>query len=566
MLSELAIRNFAIIDDLKIRFDRGMTVMTGETGAGKSIIIQAVNLILGSRADGRMIRQGHDNAEVEAFFHPPAQSPAALAMEANALNPEEGLHIRRVLSVTGSHRIYINGRMATAQLLGEVTAQLASIAGQHAHQRLLDESLHLSMLDHYAGLHGERQRYAQAYGLLVQNLKDLENLKRRKAREEAEADFIAFQIREIQEANPEPDEDSALETERKKLRHAQTLAQTLNLVVDQLYEGEEAISGRLSSLRREVVKAATLDPSLESAAADAETLALRCEDLAGHLRQYLDAMDMDPARLDAVEARLHLLGKLKKKYGGSLDAVIRHKQTLENRSRESADLENRIPLLEKEGLTLHKNVVALSRDLSRKRENAAASLSRAVEKELAELCMPDTRFRVALLPLEAGSSPWLQDQGRGLQEEGTESAQFCMAPNVGETENPLSKIASGGELSRTVLALKAILARNEAVSTIIFDEADAGIGGSVAEAVGRKMQALAQNQQVICITHLPQIAKFGQHHFHIAKAVEGGRTRTRITHLSQEKRAEELARMLGGAAISETTLAHAKELLREARA
>ncbi|MCW7753160.1 DNA repair protein RecN [Desulfobotulus sp. H1] len=565
MLSELAIRNFAIIDDLTIRFSNGMTVMSGETGAGKSIIIQAVNLLLGSRADGRMIRQGHEAAEVEALFLPPAQSPAALAMAANDLPPQEGLHIRRVLSATGPHRIYINGRMATAQLLGELTDQLASIAGQHAHQRLLDENLHLDMLDHYAGLEHDKNLYQQSFTALTRTLRELEGLRQKSLKAEEEADFIAFQINEIQNADPRDHEDTELETLRKRLRHAHTLAQTLSLVVDQLYEGEEAIAGRLSVLHREIEKAASLDATLINAASDAESLALRCEDLAGHLRQYLDGMDMDPAMLDQVEARLHLLSRLKKKYGGSLAAVLAHREGLEKRHKETGSMEERMEALTRHLEAHHRETARLGRILSEKRAESAEKLARAVEQELSDLCMTGTRFRVALLPLEESRNPWLKDgEQASLGENGRETAQFRIAPNVGETENPLSKVASGGELSRTVLALKTILARNEAVSTIIFDEADAGIGGSVAEAVGRKMQSLALTHQVICITHLPQIAKFGHHHFRIAKTVEKGRTRTAIHLLAPEERPRELARMLGGAAISETTLAHARELLQEA--
>ncbi|TYT74975.1 DNA repair protein RecN [Desulfobotulus mexicanus] len=565
MLSELAIRNFAIIDDLTIGFGQGMTVMSGETGAGKSIIIQAVNLLLGSRADARMIRQGHSSAEVEALFMPRAGSPAAIAMEKNDIPLDQGLHIRRVLSATGPHKIYINSRMATAQLLGELTEQLASIAGQHAHQRLLDENLHLDMLDDYAGLEKELTQYTESHGKLLQTLREMENLKKKKAKEEAEADFTAFQIREIEEAGPKENEDAELEILRKKLRHAHALGQTIGLVVEQLYEGEDAIAGKLAMLRKEMDKAASLDPSLDTAASDTEALALRCEDLAGHLRQYLDHMEMNPALLDQVESRLHLLAKLKKKYGPELKDVLAHKETLEKRYMEADSMEERMEELKKQRLILYNETLKLARHLSEKRSAAALTMASAVEKELADLCMAGTRFRVALLPLEAGSSPWMKDEkGQGLGEKGSESARFCIAPNVGETENPLSKIASGGELSRTVLALKTILARNEAVSTIVFDEADAGIGGSVAEAVGKKMQSLSSTHQVICITHLAQIAKFGHHHLHIAKAVEGGRTRTRIRLLSKDERPGELARMLGGAAISETTLAHARELLSEA--
>lgn len=566
MLCELAIRNFAIIDDARLSFSDGMTVMTGETGAGKSIIIQAVNLVLGSRADARMIRQGQEYAEVEAFFTPGTDTPTARRMLAKDLDPGEGLHIRRVLNINGGNRIYINGRMATVQLLGELTDQLASIAGQHAHQRLLDENLHLDILDLYAGLSEEKQHYRETYAALEQLVHELEKLKRQKIREEKEADFIAFQIREISEASPCVGEDLALEQQRKKLRHARALTQSLGNLLHLLYDGEDNLWGRIGHIRKELEKNTTLDPSLSGALKNTENLALGTEELVEDLRHYLDRLDPDPAALEKIEERLHLLEKLKKKYGGNLATVLQHKDSLEERDREVQSMDENIAHIEKKLVEDHEKLVACAQNLSKKRNDAAEKMAEEVEKELSDLCMTGTRFRILLVPLAKTGTPWLSDGERGLNEKGLETARFCIAPNLGESEHPLAKIASGGELSRTVLALKSILSRNDAVGTIIFDEADAGIGGSVAEAVGKKMQALATRQQVICITHLPQIAKFGKHHLRIEKIVDGGRTRTHIQSLAEPERPEEIARMLGGAAISETTLAHARELLKEARA
>lgn len=565
MLCELAIRNFAIIDDAKVSFSDGMTVMTGETGAGKSIIIQAVNLVLGSRADGRMIRQGEEHAEVEAFFTPGADTPTARRMRENDLDPKEGLHIRRVLNTSGGNRIYINGRMATAQLLGELTDQLASIAGQHAHQRLLDENLHLDILDQYAGLTEERLIYQKAYTDLEHLTRKLEKLTRQKAREEKEADFIAFQIKEISEAAPNPGEDEELESKRKRLRHAQALAQSAAGLLDILYDGEDTVCSRLGHIEKELGKNVSLDPALASAAKNAENLSLLSEELVENLRHYLDQLDSDPAVLEAMEERLHLLGKLKKKYGGTLEAVLLHRDSLEKRDHEAHLLDKEIADIENKLVGARKELLLLARALSDKRKKAAEKLAKEVEKELSDLCMAGTRFRVSLMPLTQTPSSLFPDENTELNENGLETARFCIAPNLGESEHPLAKIASGGELSRTVLALKSILSVNEAVGTIIFDEADAGIGGSVAEAVGKKMQALSRKQQVICITHLPQIAKFGQNHLRIEKLVQDGRTRTHIHRLGEEEKPVEIARMLGGAAISETTLAHARELLKDAQ-
>lgn len=564
MLSELAIRNFAIIDDIRIRFADGMTVMTGETGAGKSIIINAVNLLLGSRAATRMIRTGCDLAEVEALFHPPQASPSAKRMQAHDMDPAEGLLIRRVIAANGNHRVYINGRLATAQLLSDLTGQLANIAGQHAHQRLLDETLHLEMLDQYAGLVPLRTQYQEGYAAITALLSERSALVRKKSTFEKEAELYAFQSNEIREADLHPGEGEALESERQRLRHSEALFGSLGGIVEGLYAAEGSVTEQLSAMRKELERACTIDESLSDAGTMAEDLGFRCEDLAERLRQYLDTLEVNPARLDAVEERLHLIGKLKKKYGATIEEILAHQEWLCAQTRDFASIDATISDLDRSLANSHKALVATANTLSEKRKTAAKKLGKAVEKELSDLKMEGTRFRVGLTKAETRpSSSWLMDGETPLTEWGREIALFLIAPNVGETEKPLAKIASGGELSRIVLALKVILAKTEAVSTVVFDEADAGIGGSVAEAVGRKMHTLSASCQVICITHLAQIAKFGDHHFHIAKQVAHGRTRTAITPLSSDDRPEELARMIGGEAISETTLEHARELLAE---
>ena len=565
MLSELAIRNFAIIDDLRIQFEDGMTVMSGETGAGKSIIIQAVNLLLGGRAASRMIRTGCDTAEVEALFHPPRQSAPARRMEALGLRVEDGLLVRRIIARNGNHRTYIAGRLATVQELATLTDQLATISGQHAHQRLLDEAFHLEILDRHAGLDPLRMKVAEQVEAIETVLSERNRLIREQGRLEAEAELIAFQKKEIEEADLKENEDALLEAERNKLRHAETLMQDLSTAIGMLYAAEGAITEQLATIGKHIEKASRLDGTLSESRDAASALSIQCEDLAENLRQYVAALEIDPTRLDDIEARLHLISRLKKKYGGSLPAISDHLEDLHRQSRDLGDIPERIDALEADLDQKAEGLRRTARTLSEKREQAASRLGKSVERELADLKMKGTRFFVKLSPNPAGSSPpcWLLDGNARILPTGSEGAAFLIAPNVGETEKPLAKIASGGELSRVVLSVKSILAKSDSVGLVVFDEADAGIGGSVAEAVGRKMALLSRFHQVVCITHLPQIAKFGIHHHRIEKRVRKGRTHTVIYPLDTEGRTRELARMLGGEVISDTTLEHARELLED---
>lgn len=565
MLQELSIRNFAIIEDINIRFQSGLTVLSGETGAGKSIIINAVNLLLGSRVSANLIRTGAESAELEALFHIDPHSRAAERMAQSGYDAADGLLVRRIISRSDRHRIYLNGRLATAQVLVAITADLASISGQHAHQRLLKEEEHLHVLDRYAGLLALREEYGAAYRRLLPLIQQERELIRRKARQGEQIELLRFQQSEIEAAGLSPKEDETLEKERLRLKNGQTLYESAQQCIDGLYGAEGALIEQLGHLGRVLDKASQIDDQLAPCVDAMHSLSYGVEDLAAMLRDYLGRIDLDPRQLDAVEERLDTLNRLKRKYGGHLEAVLEFGIDLEKQLAQFDHLDDALEEVRADLGQCHEQSCQLAATLSRKRARAAHGLAREVVTELAALKMDNTNFSIDLIPIslfEEGGE-YLNSEGGGLTESGMDRAQFMISPNVGEALKSLAGIASGGELSRVVLALKAILANSDAVETVVFDEVDAGIGGGVAEVVGRKLAELSRHHQVLCITHLPQIAKFGGHHFRIVKAVSDGRTHTTITPLDKDQRVKEIARMLGGEKITSMTLNHAQELLRK---
>jgi DNA repair protein RecN (Recombination protein N) len=566
MLQELSIRNFAIIDDLKISFSGGLTVLSGETGAGKSIIINAVNLLLGSRATAKLVRTGCETAELEALFQIKGQPEIVRVMNENAYDPEEGLLIRRIISRTDRHRIYINGRLATIQLLNIITENLASISGQHAHQGLLKEDQQLAVIDQFGGLTDLREAVYRCFHEIVPLVQRLNDLKAKKLRQAEHIQLLEFQRNEIEAAGITPGEDSDLERERTRLKNSEALFQTASDCIDSLYDSQGAVVEHLLQATKDLEKAALIDPALALPAKRISGTAFEIEDIAEELRAYLKNIEMDESRLEAIEDRLNTLTKLKRKYGGTLDAVFSRQETTEQELSNLTGLTGHIEDIEKKLARLHGTLVELATTLSAKRKEKAEILAGRVENELAALKMPRTQFEVSFqtLPAEGNANPYLIVEKNAVHESGIDHVSFLIAPNIGEPLKDLSSIVSGGELSRIVLALKAILAQTESVETIVFDEVDAGIGGSVAEVVGKKLSVLAGRHQIICITHLPQIAKFGDHHFSISKHVSDGRTKTLIKRLNGEERVREIARMLGGEKITKATVDHAREMLENA--
>ena len=485
-------------------------------------------------------------------------------MEAKGYTSHEGLLIRRIVSRADSNRIYINGRLATMQLLCAITENLASISGQHVHQNLLKEEHHLLILDQFGGLLSQRQAVFDAYHIMLPLMDKLERLRTLKDRQAQQVELLQYQRGEIESAALTEGEDAGLEQERNRLKNSELLFQTVYQAVEEIYSGQGSVAEKLTAVRKNLEKAGRVDSALSPGVDHLIQINFLLEELVDNLRNYLKTVETNESRLEAVEERLDLINKLKRKYGGSLEAILAYREAISLELAEIENVDEQITVTEKRLAGCHSRLAESALNLSQQRRKTAKALAHAVEAELKNLKMGQTRFEVALHHVPTGNrtSTFLQVNGMQVFESGLDRAVFRIAPNVGEELKPLTAIASGGELSRIVLALKSILATTDAVETVVFDEVDAGIGGGTAEVVGHKLLELSAHHQVICITHLPQIAKFGSHHFSISKRVVKGRTLTAITVLDEKSRVEELARMLGGVDITPTTLNHARELLK----
>jgi DNA repair protein RecN (Recombination protein N) len=566
MLSGLTIKNFAIIDDINIAFAEGLTVLTGETGAGKSIIIEAVNLLLGSRASSDLVRSGCKSAELEAFFQIDTDSDAAKLLEEQGLADESGLIVRRIVSATGASKVYINSRQATLDFLKQVTQDLAGISSQHAHQGLLKEENQLAILDEFAGTLDLSETVTRLYHTIKPLKKKIGDLKKRLADSKQEQEFLQFQIDEIQGADLKPSEDEELEKKRETLQNAAKIFESVNRSIHEMHDAEGSFVERLSTLKNEMELSGRSDEDLLQITEQLSGVVYDLQDISENLRTYSSTIDLDPASLEEVDQRLDLVSKLKRKYGGSLDSLFESLNEMENQVFENSQLEDQIESSQSECLAYEQEINKKAALLSDKRKKAALKLADLAQKELSALEMGNARFEVAfsLIPSK-DQIPILTDNGKTIGPDGMDRICFMLSPNPGEPLKQLSKIASGGELSRIVLALKAILSNKKSVETLIFDEVDAGIGGATSEKVGLKLKKLSERHQLICITHLAQIAKYGDYQFRIQKDVVDDRTYTTIVFLENESdRINEIARMIGGADISRATLDHAKEMLNKA--
>lgn len=557
MLKELLITNLALIEKLHVSFAEGLSVFTGETGAGKSIILQAIHLLAGGKAAASWVRSGEDSATVEALFAlGPRQEEVAVKLDEMGFAAEGELVVKRIVSLKGTSRYYLNGSLANARMVGEVMEHLISVASQHDHQQLLQPKSHLDFLDAAAGLLPRRLEVSRLYDRWLAARGAYQELVAKERDKEQRRDFLAFQIAEIAEAALQPGEDAALVAERDRLRGADELIAQGRKTCQLLAEA----AGPLAVVRKNLQQMAAVDQSLAGLAEETAGSFFQLEDQLATLRSYVDRLGCDPARLDEVTARLDLLQRLKRKYGGELPQIIAFAEEAGQELAEIEALDARLTWLEKELAQAEAELVAAAAGLSRARIAAAEELAGKIRGALASLCFEQALFEISFKnDREEGLS--------GISRLGWDRPEFMFSANPGEALKPLSQVASGGELSRLMLALKSILARQDQVATVIFDEIDAGISGKAAEAVARKIRELSAHHQVLCITHLPQIACLADVHFLVKKAVSEARTRTGISPLPGEELAAELARMLDGDLAGEETFAYVRSLLdrREAR-
>jgi DNA repair protein RecN (Recombination protein N) len=550
MLTHLRIQGYAVIDDLTLTLSPGLNALTGETGAGKSIVVGALSLLLGERASSEVVRSGAGRAVIEGVFDVGGHPALLGQLDVFGLTPEDGvLILRREVLAEGRNRSWINGSPATASMVGALGSMLVDLHGQHEHQTLLrgDEQRHI--LDAFGGLPEQADQVARLHAALARTQGALASSEARAREIHAHADFLRFQLEEIEGAAPEEDEEDRLADESRRLEHARELTEDAARLHDALYGGEDALSDRLTEARSVLERLARLDPSLAELAGALENAYHQTVEVGRSLGRYAEHVDQDPERLDTVRRRQELLFRLKRKYGPTLLDVIETGRRVRSELAELESAEERTHELQQRVAEEQGALAAAAARLSAGRAKAALRLADAVRRVLPELGMPGAKFDVELSRLA--------EPGAG----GSESVAFLVSVNPGFEPRPLSRVASGGELSRVMLALKSILARVDRVPTLVFDEIDAGVGGVVAGGVAAKLRAIAEHHQVLVITHLPQVASRAHSHLRVEKALVSGSTVTRVTHLDGEERVREIARMLGGDPDSARSRDHARELL-----
>ncbi len=550
MIRFLAIRNLAVIESVAVDFEHSFNILTGETGAGKSILVEAVGLLLGGRAAQDLIRTGEDIATVEAIFE-----------------TEDGaeLIVRREITSQGRSRAFVNGALATASALKDLSNRLVELHGQHEHQQLLDPSQHLALLDSWAGLDAPRAQVSGAFAAVRGWREPLDRLRMDDRERAARLDLVEFQLNELQQADLQAGEDETLAADRQLLRSADTVLRLCAESYAELYDNEGAALTLLGHVWKRVGELAAIDGRFAPYLDARETVKAELEDLAFTLRDFAAGIDASPGRLQQVEDRLALIERLTRKHGGSLEEAIARRDRLAADYQALTGGQSSLADIERQLADAGRTFLTAASALSAARRTAASTFARALEGELAELAMERARFEARLVT-SAAEGQWT--------EAGIDAGEFFLSTNVGEDLRPLARIVSGGELSRIMLALKTLSARagggrsghgptSQATSpkTLIFDEVDAGIGGRVATVVGQKLASLGDRFQVLCITHLPQIAACGRTHFLIEKRSNGRRTKTSVTRLNRDERAAEIARMMGGAAAGDKAMESARELL-----
>ncbi|MDP3001398.1 MAG: DNA repair protein RecN [Bryobacterales bacterium] len=555
MLVELVVENYAVIERVRVRFHDGLNLLTGETGSGKSMVVDALGLLFGGRASPEMIRTGEERARISGIFELPDDARLRTLLEQSGIEFEDHeLIVEREILAGGKSRAFAGSRPVTATLLRDLAPLLGDIHGQHDQQRLFDAGAQLEMLDAFARHQQLLAEVAELYRRWRACTSELEALDRREQENLRLADLWSFQRREIDAAHLKPGEDAALESERRVLQNVARLQELATAAYESLYDSESSAEARLRQATRRLEELSRIDPALNESRAALQPAEIAIQEASFAVREYLGRLEADPGRLEEIEARLALIDKLKRKYGAAIDRIL---VFLDDVQAKLSAVENAGELraaLEKERALLAASYLEVARRLSAGRSDAARKLEKQVESELALLAMERTTFRVRI-----ETDTW--------SDSGTDRVEFLVSPNVGEEPRPLDKVASGGEISRIALALKTCVgaagrARPKgAPRTLVFDEVDSGIGGAAAETVGRRLKQLAGSNQVLCVTHLPQVAAFADHHYAVEKREIKGRAAVEIEELSGDARTREIGRMLSGQQVTPEALKHAERLI-----
>lgn len=552
MLSELSIKNFAIIDHLTVSFEKGLTVITGETGAGKSIIIDAIQLLIGGRGSAEYVRHGEKKAEIEGLFQMDEQDhPVYEKMEQFGFELEDGMIVlHREIFQSGKSVCRVNGKLVTISILREIGGTLVDIHGQHEHQALLDESKHLSLLDHFAAekITPALKEYKDVYERYQKTMQKLRSLTENEQQMAQRLDLLTFQMNEIQQAQLQLHEDEQLNEEKRKLSNFEKIFESLSFAYNGL-QGEQKGLDWIGLVMSNLEDVANLDSSYKELFETVSNSFYMLEELASSIRDELDRLHFNPERLNEVQERLNEINLLKRKYGSTIEEILEYGAKIEEELETLQNREGHIEQLESQLSSIKKDLLVEAKELTNIRKKFAKLLTQLIEKELKELYMEKTKFEVKF------------SNRNDFSHDGMDIVEFYISPNKGEPLKPLSKIASGGELSRIILALKTIFAKYEGKTSIVFDEVDTGVSGRVAQAIAEKIYHISTYSQVLCITHLPQVAAMADTHMFISKKERKGRTTTSVSILDKDEKIKEISRMISGVEITDITREHAKELL-----
>ena len=557
MLSLLKIKNIALIDEIELEFTNGLNLLTGETGSGKSIIVDSLGALTGDRVSSDLIKEGAGTAQIEGLFNVSAGENLRTICSASGIELETDreidLIVRRELAANGRNRIFVNNQLVTNSFLKKIGAFLADIHGQGEQAALFDPSTHLEMLDEYAGLKNLRAEAAAKYKELAQIRKEIENLRADEAQKLQLLDILQFQVDEIRKVNPQPGEDDLLEEEKRRLNNVEKLSTLSDEAYLLLYENEEAAIATLDKAVQRITELTEYESSFRDYTEGLQTAQAILEDLAISVRDFRNRLEFSPERLEEIESRLAEIARLKRKYGGTVESVLEHFAESEERLKNIETAGLREKELSKKLAKAREDYVKIARRLHEKREASARTFEKEIEKNLKAVALEKARFEVRVNADDAND--------KSFTAKGFDQIEFYFSANPGESVKPIARVASGGEASRLMLIVQTTAKLAEFEKAMVFDEIDTGIGGRVAEAVGLKLKELAKTQQVLCVTHQPQIASLADRHFIVEKESVTNRTLIRVKQLDETEKVEEIARMLTGAQITETARRHAEEML-----
>jgi DNA repair protein RecN (Recombination protein N) len=563
MLNSLLIKDYALIENIEVQFGKGLNIITGETGAGKSILIDAMSLLLGDRASTEIVRKGSEKSVVEGIFDISGNKKVLNLLHENEIEADSELIIRREVSLKGTNRCFLNDTPVNLNLIKDVGNLLVDLHGQHEHQSLLRTETHIEMLDDFANLETLLIDYRKSYSNLLQLQSELKELSQKESILKEKQELYGFQINEIDAVSPQQGEEEKLESELKIMENSEKLLSLTNDIYDSVYENKDSIQDKLGDIRNKLSELSKIDKQFDERLSDCESALSLLNEISLFVRSYKDRIDIDPGRLEEIRERLGALNLLKKKYGGSINSVIEHRNKIgmefelaENFTRKISELVNQIILTRKETGTLAKK-------LSLERKSAAKKVKKEIEDDLKYLGITDSVFQVKIENerSDSGSYIIIDDKNYKFNEYGYDDVEFFISTNTGEDPKPLVKVASGGEISRIMLALKSILAKSDKLPVLIFDEIDTGVSGRIAQKVGLALKSLAGFHQIIAITHLPQIAGLSDNHYAVEKKKAGDRVVSSIRVLNVEEKVNEIAKLMSGEIVTEAALNGAKELM-----